>query len=148
MTGARATVQARGGGNPLLAALSALRVQLAQAIQRSLPEPEAALLIGILLSLKTPTLRARLPLFTAAGTIHLIVPAGLKVSTLAELATYAFARLGHWPRTIAALLAVGVYAALGGGGPAAIRARPGVQRLYRPGRRHPRDARRRAARHL
>jgi competence protein ComEC len=122
MTGARATVQARGGGNPLLAALYALRVQLAQAIQRSLPEPEAALLIGILLGLKTPTLRARLPLFTATGTIHLVVPAGLKVSTLAELATYAVARLGRWPRTLAALLAVGVYAALGGGGPAAIRA--------------------------
>ncbi|MGH2518103.1 MAG: ComEC/Rec2 family competence protein [Ktedonobacterales bacterium] len=120
--GARVTVSQRGGGNPLLAFLYTLRVRLAQALQRSLPEPEAALLIGILLGLKTPVLRARLALFTATGTIHLVVPAGLKVATLAELATYAVRRLGAWPRTLAALVAVGAYAALGGGGPAAIRA--------------------------
>ncbi len=119
---ARATVLARGGGNPLLAWLFDLRVRLAQTIQRSLPEPEAALLIGILLGLKTPTLRARLALFTSTGTIHLVVPAGLKVATLAELATYAARPLGRWPRAVAALLAVGVYAALGGGGSAAVRA--------------------------
>lgn len=119
---ARVTVSQRGGGNPLLSFLYNLRLQLAQAIQRSLPEPEAALLIGILLGLKTPVLRARLALFTATGTIHLVVPAGLKVATLAELATYAVRRLGPWPRTSAALIAVGAYAALGGGGPAAIRA--------------------------
>jgi ComEC/Rec2-related protein len=118
----RATVESRNGGNPLLAWLFDLRVRLAEAIQRALPEPEAALLIGILLGLKTPTLRARLPLFTATGTIHLVVPAGLKVATLAELASYSARRLGAWPRAVAALAAVGVYAALGGGGPAAIRA--------------------------
>ena len=122
LTGARATVRQRGGGNPLLAALFRLRVRLAQAIQRSLPEPEASLLIGILLGLKTPALRARIGLFTATGTIHLVVPAGLKVSTLAALATYGVRRLGVWPRTIAALLAVSAYAAVGGGGPAAVRA--------------------------
>lgn len=122
MTGARATVETRGGGNPLLAALYALRVRLAEAIQRSLPEPEAALLVGILLGLKTPALRARLPLFTATGTIHLVVPAGLKVSTLAEIATFTVRPLGRWARSAAALVAVGAYAALGGGGPAAIRA--------------------------
>ena len=120
--GARATVQQRGGGNSLLAALFQLRMRLALAIQRALPEPEASLLIGILLGLKTPALRARLGLFTATGTIHLVVPAGLKVSTLAALATYGVRRLGVWPRTLAALLAVGAYAAVGGGGPAAVRA--------------------------
>lgn len=122
LAGARATILARGGGNPLLAWLAELRVRLAQAVQRALPEPEAALLIGILFGLKTPTLRARLGLFTATGTIHLVVPAGLKVSVLAELATLATQPLGRWLRTVASLLAVGMYAALGGGGPAALRA--------------------------
>jgi competence protein ComEC len=97
-------------------------VKLAQAIQHGLPEPGASLLIGILLGMKTPTLRARLPLFTATGTNHLVVPAGLKVATLAELATYAARPLGRWSRTLAAPGVVGIYAALGGGGPAAIRA--------------------------
>ncbi len=122
MSSARVSITARGGGWAPLAALFQLRVALAQAIERSLPEPEAALLIGILLGLKSPTLRARLPLFVNTGTIHLVVPAGLKVSLLAELASRAARRLGRWPRSSAALLAVGAYAALGGGGPAAVRA--------------------------
>ena len=122
MPSARASILARGGGAPPLAALYQLRVSLAQAIERSLPEPEAALLIGILLGLKSPALRARLPLFIATGTIHLVVPAGLKVSILAELTGRAARRLGPWPQAIAALVAVGAYAALGGGGPAAARA--------------------------
>jgi competence protein ComEC len=74
LVGAYAQIEARGGGNPILARLFAVRVQLAQGIQRTLPEPEAALLIGILLGLKTPVLRSRLALFTATGTIHLVVP--------------------------------------------------------------------------
>ncbi|HEY8326738.1 MAG TPA: ComEC/Rec2 family competence protein [Ktedonobacterales bacterium] len=122
MSSARVAITARGGGWAPLAALFRLRVALAQAIERSLPEPEAALLIGILLGLKSPALRARLPLFVNTGTIHLVVPAGLKVSLLAEFASRAARRLGYWPRSVAALAAVGVYAALGGGGPAAIRA--------------------------
>lgn len=122
MSSARVSITARGGGWGPLAALFRLRVELAQAIERSLPEPEAALLIGILLGLKSPALRARLPLFVNTGTIHLVVPAGLKVSLLAEFASRAARRLGYWPRSLAALAAVGVYAALGGGGPAAIRA--------------------------
>lgn len=122
MRGALATILARGGGNPLLAALFDLRLRLAEAIQRTLPEPEAALLIGILLGFKTPVLRTRLPLFTATGTIHLVVPAGLKVALLAELARRALRPLGPWPRLGGSLAVVALYAALGGGGPAALRA--------------------------
>ncbi|HEX6817080.1 MAG TPA: ComEC/Rec2 family competence protein, partial [Ktedonobacterales bacterium] len=80
------------------------------------------LLIGILLGLKTLSLRARLPLFTATGTIHLVVPAGLKVSLLAALASDALRPLGRWPRVAGAIGAVVLYAALGGSGPPAVRA--------------------------
>jgi competence protein ComEC len=66
---ARSVIVDRNGGNPILARLFELRLALAQAIQRALPEPEAALLIGILLGLKTPVLRSRLALFTMTGTI-------------------------------------------------------------------------------
>jgi competence protein ComEC len=122
LSSARAQIEARGGGNPLLAWLFALRVRLAEGIQRALPEPEASLLIGILLGLKTPTLRARLALFTTTGTIHLVVPAGLKVSLLADIARRAALPLGRWMGTGASLVAVAGYAALGGGGAAAVRA--------------------------
>jgi competence protein ComEC len=70
MTASSVRIVARGGGSPLFARLFTLRVALAQAMQHALPEPEAALLIGILLGLKTPVLRARLALFTTTGTIH------------------------------------------------------------------------------
>lgn len=125
MSRVRVRVTTRGNGNPLLAWLFDLRIRLAQLLQHALPEPEAALLIGILLGMKTPVLRARLPRFTATGTIHLVVPAGLKVATLAELASGSLRSLLPTfvlPRTMAALLAVSLYAALGGGGPAALRA--------------------------
>ncbi|HEX9037595.1 MAG TPA: ComEC/Rec2 family competence protein [Ktedonobacterales bacterium] len=122
MSSARVSIQARGNGFAPLATLYQCRAALAQGAERSLPEPEAALLIGIVLGLKTPALRARLPLFVATGTIHLVVPAGLKVALLADMASRAARRLGPWPQTSAALVAVGAYAALGGGGPAATRA--------------------------
>ncbi|MBA2679957.1 MAG: hypothetical protein H0U76_16365 [Ktedonobacteraceae bacterium] len=64
----RLTILARGGGNPILAALYRLRTVLAGGLTSALPAPEAALLIGILLGLKTPTLRARLPLFVETRT--------------------------------------------------------------------------------
>src|SRR6185312_9986770 len=59
---------------------------------------------------------------TATGTIHLVVPAGLKVAMLAEIGRRALRPLGPWPRLGGSLAAVAVYAAIGGGGPAAIRA--------------------------
>lgn len=123
--GARVEVTAQDSGSPVLEWLAALRVQLARGLERSLPEPEASLLVGILLGLKTPVLRGRLALFTSTGTIHLVVPAGLKVALLAEMSTRAFLPLrrwvGRWPATAAGLLVVAGYAALGGGA-AAVRA--------------------------
>jgi predicted membrane metal-binding protein len=50
------------------------------------------------------------------------VPAGLKVAILADAAVRALRPFGRWPRVIGSLLAVGAYAAVGGGGPAALRA--------------------------
>jgi competence protein ComEC len=107
------------GGNPVLAWLYALRVLLAESRQHALPEPEASLLVGIAFGLKTPLLRSRLALFTTTGTIHLVVPAGLKVSVLATLARRVAQPLGRYGGTALSLGVVAGYAFLGGGGPAA-----------------------------
>jgi hypothetical protein len=64
LTKGRSVIGDREGDNPLLARLFELRLALAQAIQRALPEPEAALLIGILLGLKN----SRIAL--ASGALH------------------------------------------------------------------------------
>jgi competence protein ComEC len=93
------------GGIPLLAAIYSLRIRLATVIEQSLPQPEAALLIAILLGLRTPALHTppspplSLPssilnptppqtltdAFNDTGTAHLIAPSGFKVTILAGL---------------------------------------------------------------
>jgi competence protein ComEC len=75
----------QSGGNPLIAALYRLRIFLATIITRLLPQPMAALLIAIVLSLRTPALKPLIPLFNVTGTAHLIAPSGFKVTILAGL---------------------------------------------------------------
>jgi competence protein ComEC len=141
LTFPRVVVRA-SGGNPLLAALYRLRLALAALIARTLPQPEAALLIALLLGLRTPALRPLVPLFSVTGTAHLIAPGGFKVTVLAGLlATLlkplaqqrpesrwllpAERRRAHWrlwPLCLLQLLAVAVYTVLSGASPAALRA--------------------------
>ncbi len=119
----RLSILERGGGNPALAWLFDLRQQLAQAISHSLPEPEASLLIGILLGLKTSVLRAQYAIFQATGTVHLIVTSGLKVTILSGLLAALAKRLVGRRWSLAPLLAgVAAYVVLSGAGPAAVRA--------------------------
>src|SRR5205085_12650812 len=70
-------------GNPIIATLFHLRLRLASIIERSLPQPMAALLIAILLSLQTPAMQPLMQAFKITGTAHLIVPSGFKVTILA-----------------------------------------------------------------
>ena len=119
----RLSIQQRGGGNFLLTWLFALRQRLAQAISQSLPEPEASLLIGILLGLKTPVLRAGYPLFQQSGTVHLIVASGFKVTILSGLLRALAERLVGRRWALAPLLGgIAAYTLLSGASPAAIRA--------------------------
>ena len=130
------------GGNPLLSALYSLRILLATIIEQSLPQPLAALLIAILLGLRTPALRPLTFDFNVTGTAHMIAPSGFKVTILAGLVIAATRRLyekpgkatsnlpvqrreGRWRRWLATSLVVAsifVYTVLSGAGPAAIRA--------------------------
>lgn len=133
------------GGNPLIAFLYHLRIALANSIARALPEPEAALLIAILLSVHTPTLKALTDAFNQTGTAHLIAPSGFKVTVLAGLIASSTSRLyeeqprseekttrllpaqrrGGWRRWCATgliLVSIAAYTLLSGAGPAAIRA--------------------------
>ncbi|GAC1421985.1 MAG: hypothetical protein NVS4B1_03240 [Ktedonobacteraceae bacterium] len=128
-------------GNPIVAFFYHLRVTLATTIEQSLPPREAALLIAILLSLRTPALKSLIPAFNATGCAHLIAPSGFKVTIMAGLVTNSVKRLhknpgpsqkllpaqrrGNWRRvlaTILVLLSIVAYTLLSGVGPAAIRA--------------------------
>jgi competence protein ComEC len=119
----RLSILARGGGNPILAWIFHLRQQLAQAISQSLPEPEASLLIGILLGLKTPVLRSQYALFQQSGTIHLVVTSGFKVTLLSGILAAATRQIiGRRRAVLVVLIGIFMYTLLSGGSPSAIRA--------------------------
>ncbi|MBV9231195.1 MAG: ComEC/Rec2 family competence protein [Chloroflexi bacterium] len=127
--------------NPLIAWLYHLRVMLATVISQALPQPEAALLIAILLGLRTPALTLLTQAFNVTGTAHLIVPSGFKVTILAGLVASGTRWLyeGHqqsegellpaqkrggwrrWSATALVIVSIAVYTILSGASPAALR---------------------------
>ncbi len=136
----RIQVQAHGG-NPVLGTLYHLRILLATTITQDLPQPEAALMIAILLGLRTPALAPFSPAFNVTGTAHLIVPSGFKVTILSGLVGTVTNHLpGQVPQhrylpgqlqqrtrrqllqTGLIVLSIAVYTVVSGAGPAALRA--------------------------
>jgi ComEC/Rec2-related protein len=144
------------GGNPLIASIYRLRNQLAILIEQALPQPEAALLIGILLGLRTPALNLLASAFKVTGTTHLLVSSGSNVTIISGLVYRATQYLSpkhtgsspliplhkSWSdriRTILLLLSITLYTVLSGAGPASLRAgimggllviAPGLGRRY------------------
>ena len=129
-------------GNPIIATLYHLRTTLATLISQSLPQPEAALLIAILLSLHTSALKPLTPFFNETGTAHLIAPSGFKVTVLAGLVIASTrwlyekrgtekirmlpaqkrGNLRRWLATALTISSIAAYTILNGAGPAALRA--------------------------
>jgi competence protein ComEC len=124
-------------GNPLIAQLYHLRVHWATIMTQVLPQPLAALLIAIVLGLRTPTLKPLTQLFNVTGTAHLIVPSGFKVTIVAGmiqnctkwLQTGYISRYipgrrynsGRWLQTILVIAGIALYTILSGAGAAALR---------------------------
>ena len=110
------------GGDPLHAALLAIRHAVIEAVDRALPEPQAALVLGVVFGYRAalpPVLQQQM---IASGLIHIVVISGLKVSLLARIIHRA---LGRWLPRAAPLIAVAAmagYALLAGASAAALRA--------------------------
>ena len=109
-------------GDPLHAALLGIRHAVIEAVDRALPEPQAALLLGVVFGYRAalpPVLQQQM---IASGLIHIVVISGLKVSLLARIIHRA---LGRWLPRAAPLIAVAAmagYALLAGASAAALRA--------------------------
>jgi competence protein ComEC len=99
-----------------------LRAGYRAALQELLPAPHAALLMGVVLGIRTgipPRLEQDM---IATGLVHLLVLSGLKVAVFARLATAAIRPLLRRAATLPTLALIGLYALVGGGTPAAVRA--------------------------
>ena len=119
----RLGVLAKGQGNLLLAAIYALRRRAAAVVQRLWPDPEAALLAGILLGLDKSIPRAVYDAFRVTGTAHIIAISGFNITILAGLFVALFGRLLGKARGMAlAAFAVVGYTVLVGADAAVVRA--------------------------
>ena len=122
MPSARVVRVTSHGGDPLHTMLFGLRHAVITAIDQALPEPQAALLLGVVFGYRATLPRRLEQQMIASGLIHIVVISGLKVSLLARIVHQAIGRLT--PRA-APLIAVGAmtgYALLAGASAAALRA--------------------------
>jgi competence protein ComEC len=110
-------------GSPAWAALYALRRSSSGVINRSLPEPAAALANGMLLGIESGIRPELSQAFKDTGTSHVIVISGSNIALLAGLLLAAFGRiLGRRRAAWLVIPALGLYVLLVGAGSAAVRA--------------------------
>ncbi len=116
-------IERRGQGSRLRAALFALRARAYQTVNAIFPQPEAALINGILLGLDGDLPEALAEAYRVTGTAHIIAISGFNIAVLAQACAGLFrARLRRWRALLATLLVVSVYALLAGGDPPVLRA--------------------------
>jgi competence protein ComEC len=109
-------------GDLLHTMLFALRHAVINAVDRALPEPQAALLLGVVFGYRAALPRLLEQQMIASGLIHIVVISGLKVSLLARIVQQAIGRLAPRAAPTIAVGAMVVYALLAGASAAALRA--------------------------
>jgi competence protein ComEC len=109
-------------GDPLHTMLFGLRHAVIDAIDRALPEPQAALLLGVVFGYRAALPRLLEQQMIASGLIHIVVISGLKVSLLARITHQALGRLLPSAAPLIAAGAMVAYALLAGASAAALRA--------------------------
>jgi competence protein ComEC len=122
MPGARLVRVTSHGGDPLHAALFAIRHAVIDGVDRALPEPQAALLLGVVFGYRAalpPLLQQQM---VTSGLIHIVVISGLKVSLLARIIHQGMGRIVPRAAPLIAAGAMAGYALLAGASAAALRA--------------------------
>ena len=119
----RIELLAEGQGNPVKAALLAVKDRARAAIARLVPEPEASLLQGIVLGVRASIPRDLYDLFNVTGTSHILVISGANLTIIAAFFSRAFGRLlGRRRAFWFTLGGIGAYTLLVGAEPAVARA--------------------------
>jgi len=108
-------------GNPLTEMLRGLRSAIQATAQRTLPDPQAALLTGLLVGSAAGMPESLRLSLVASGTSHLVVVSGYNVMLVAGFLQALF-RSGHVVRVAIPLAGVWLFTLLAGANPPAVRA--------------------------
>ncbi len=123
MADAEATLLPGNGGNPLAAAIYAIKARSLDNVYRLFPDPEASLLAGILLGVDSGLPAPLQQAFKDTGTAHIIAISGFNIAILAGVFVSSFSRLlGPRRGALAALLGIAFYTFLVGADAAVVRA--------------------------
>lgn len=123
MPGARASLIAPDQGSWLLAWVYAFRYRSLRSLYAIFPDPEAALLAGILLGIDQGIPESVTQAFQDSGTSHIIAISGFNISIVAGVFAVMFGRLlGKRRGALAALVAIALYTLVVGAGPTVMRA--------------------------
>ncbi len=113
----------RGQGQLPLGWIYALRRRALAMVYQLYPDPEASLLAGILLGVESQIPETVQDAFRATGTSHIIAISGFNITILAGLFFLVARRFsGRWWGAVIAIVGIGLYTILVGGGPAVVRA--------------------------
>jgi competence protein ComEC len=116
-------VISHGHGSPLIAALYSLRMRGYTVINQILPQPQAALLAGILLGLDQDLPDDLTGAFQETGTAHIIAISGFNIAIVSAFVFWALRLFtSRWKAAIFSIVVVFLYALLVGMEPAVMRA--------------------------
>jgi competence protein ComEC len=119
----RAALIQHDQGSPFFALVYGLRERAYAAIYAVYPDPEAALLAGILLGSDSSIPQDVQEAFKATGTTHLVAISGFNIAIIAGIFSSIFGRLlGKRWGTVVAILGILVYTLLVGAGASVVRA--------------------------
>lgn len=120
---AQVRVLAQEQGSPLRAAIYRLREHSLQVLRQIFPEPESALLRGILLGDESGLSPELEEAYALTGTAHIIAISGFNMVILASLVTaLCTRRLGSWRGGLLAILVLVLYTTLVGANASVVRA--------------------------
>jgi competence protein ComEC len=119
----RITLLARDQGQPLSTFLYTLKRRTQGVISAILPEPQAALLTGILLGSDEAIPSSLMDQFRATGTAHIIAISGFNITIISAALVRVFSRLlQRYAALIVAVGAIALYTVLVGAEPPVVRA--------------------------
>src|SRR5438094_2670132 len=108
-------------GDPLHRLLYSIRHAVINTVDRALPEPQPAPLLGVVFGYRAALPPALEQQMIASGLVHIVVASGLNIALLARLVQQALGRMGPRGAAVTALIAIIGYALLSGASPAALR---------------------------